>query len=483
MLNRLFKQTDILLNVVLEVMLILLIGAWCVAAWRNYISLDSGYYIGVTEQIYYGAIPYKDVALSYTPLAFYMLQIPRLFMGQSIYMPIMVMSVYFMLLMSAFFTALIVYRLTNNKSISLLTMLLFMLYAYNLQGIYIMLEGFVTFWGCMGLYLAINQEPKIWSLITSGICTAFAFMCKQYGLVFLPVVCLVIFFNGKDIQHKIQNLFMTLVAFVLALTIISVCLWIKGVDMSYMFRQLFLNGYGQRQMFILHSCLLQFIERFPYMIPVLIYCLVRHKTIDISVVVACVVGLCLSMLQFVFKGFLHYYIILLPFMLVLVALVVNDIYRWLPFCWRNIVLIPLTFCFIYMPVKGVSRQTKLLIDTNYMKSELSDIENAISSMGINRNKATLCFEGTIPFYIDNRMVPPLLKKYGYSFGYDSTEKMLERLSNSDFFVSYKSDYMDMQSIYHDSYMLLNDSCIFRKNELPNDLLVFKRITTEEYTTN
>ena len=70
----------------LEVMLLIiasvsLLVAYLLAAFRSYVNADAGYYLGAAELIHQGYVPYRDFSLGYTPLLFYVLQLPRIFMG------------------------------------------------------------------------------------------------------------------------------------------------------------------------------------------------------------------------------------------------------------------------------------------------------------------------------------------------------------------------------------------------------------------
>ena len=60
---------------------VLLFVAYLLSAFRSPVNADAGYYLGVVELIHNGLVPYRDFKLGYTPLFFYVLQVPRLFMG------------------------------------------------------------------------------------------------------------------------------------------------------------------------------------------------------------------------------------------------------------------------------------------------------------------------------------------------------------------------------------------------------------------
>ena len=55
--------------------------AYLLSALRSAVNADAGYYLGVTELVHDGYVPYRDFGLSYTPLFFYVLQLPRMLMG------------------------------------------------------------------------------------------------------------------------------------------------------------------------------------------------------------------------------------------------------------------------------------------------------------------------------------------------------------------------------------------------------------------
>ena len=83
-LIRKFKDSSFdrkLLIVLLLGLSVFLVLAYALSASRSVVNADAGYYLGVAELIHEGYVPYRDFSLGYTPFFFYVLQVPRLFMG------------------------------------------------------------------------------------------------------------------------------------------------------------------------------------------------------------------------------------------------------------------------------------------------------------------------------------------------------------------------------------------------------------------
>ena len=82
-LIRKFKDSSFdrkLLIVLLLGLSFFLVLAYALSAFRSMVNADAGYYLGVAELIHDGYVPYRDFSLGYTPIFFYILQVPRLFM-------------------------------------------------------------------------------------------------------------------------------------------------------------------------------------------------------------------------------------------------------------------------------------------------------------------------------------------------------------------------------------------------------------------
>ena len=93
---------------------VLMIGAYLLAAFRSPVNADAGYYLGAVELIHKGLVPYRDFKLDYTPLFFYILQIPRWFMGTCPNYMVYMLFLYVVVFGDAVLLAAIVKRISKS---------------------------------------------------------------------------------------------------------------------------------------------------------------------------------------------------------------------------------------------------------------------------------------------------------------------------------------------------------------------------------
>ena len=117
---------DKLVMLLLAGMSVFLLAAYLLSAFRSYVNADAGYYLGVAELIHQGYVPYRDFSLSYTPLFFYVLQIPRVFMGTYPDYAGYMLFLYLMVFLDALLMVMIVRKTTKSVKLAWLSGLVFL---------------------------------------------------------------------------------------------------------------------------------------------------------------------------------------------------------------------------------------------------------------------------------------------------------------------------------------------------------------------
>lgn len=133
-ISRILKDRKIPM-VCLSILSVFILVAFVLAALHASINCDTGYYLGVAELLHEGLAPYKDFALGYTPLAMYLLLIPRFF--TSSYSIIMLFH-FLILFTDAVLLAVCVYKEVRSVLLSWTIGLVFLVLSYYLEGIYIL---------------------------------------------------------------------------------------------------------------------------------------------------------------------------------------------------------------------------------------------------------------------------------------------------------------------------------------------------------
>ena len=162
--------------------------------------------------------------------------------------------------------------------------------------------------------------------------------------------------------------------------------------------------------------------------------------------IACLVALLVASLQFYFNVFPHYYIYVLPFVLVMSVLM-----------WKRMKLLKaprtllllyfgLLFTSIVMPMQSVFKYSKALGKHNLrlgQEQTAKELRQIVNSYDI---KSAMCYWGTLPYYALCPLHPSAIEKYSFSFGYDTEETYCERLMDADCFVVEKREIKNIKKM-------------------------------------
>ena len=157
---------------------VLLFGAYFLSAFRSPVNADAGYYLGTVELIHKRFVPYRDFKLSYTPLFFYVLQIPRLFMGKYPDYTIYMLFLYLIVFSDALLLAAIVKKISKSVKWAWLSAIAFLILYYYLDGAYFVLEACSMCFGLASMLILMGEKQTVWRMMLSGAFAALAFLAK-----------------------------------------------------------------------------------------------------------------------------------------------------------------------------------------------------------------------------------------------------------------------------------------------------------------
>lgn len=437
------SNDDRFLFVILLGLFAFLVLAYVLSAFRSMVNADAGYYLGVTELILKGYIPYRDFSLGYTPLFFYVLQLPRLLMGPYPTYTGYMFFLYVITTVNAYMIAVIIRRLTNNEKLALLSASLFLLMYLYLDGSYFILESFSLCCGLISMVFLVGKDITCWRSLISGACCALAFLAKQYGLLFAGVIGTMLLLSDKSWRRRFLDCIYAFVGFS-SIIILFVIYYIQlGVDLKELIANLSGSTYGSQSFSMYQEGLIKTFRLFPYLlfVPCLLF---NRKSQDRQLFWACCVGLLLATIQFYFNLFPHYYIFILPFVLFFGSMV----WKQLKSCFGTRVCFLLFFGLYFtacaLPMQSVYKETKSLIRHDLRLDQERTARQLRQIVSDYQLDSALCYWNTIQYYGLCPLEPSSMKDYGFAFGNDTEETYIKRLKDADCFIVNKREIEDLR---------------------------------------
>lgn len=456
-------MNDKLLFAVLSGISVFLFFAFLLSAFRSSVNADAGYYLGVTELIHQGYVPYRDFGLSYTPLFFYVLQLPRLLMGTYPDYTVYMLFLYLISTLDAILISELVKRITGSVKLAWLSALVFLLMYLYLDGAYFILETFSSFCGLVSMALLVGRDKSFWRCFFSGVFCALAFWAKQYGLLFAGFVgVMLLLSNEQGWKSRLLNCSYAFVGFCTILVLFISLFALSGVGMNDLISALSGSSYGGQSMGMYVDGVIKTCRLFPILLFVPSILLGRGEK-EKPLFWACCIGLFLASIQFYFNVFPHYYIFMLPFVLVLNAMT----WRRLKSEWGAPVLFLLYFGFLFtscaIPMQNVYKDTKSLVKHDIRAGQRKTVVQLRKAVIEHELDSALCYWNTIQYYGLCPIKPAAMEDSGFAFGSDSEGTYVERLKEADCFIVKKSDLDDIDEmkvfslVLSERFMLLDQA--------------------------
>lgn len=308
------------------------------------VNADYGYYVGAAKSMAQGLVPYRDISLGYPPFVFYLLSIPYVLCGTDI-SPLVPMYIAFLFnLANGYLIWLILKNFGVSKFIRQYTIVLYIIYLYSVESIFLGLEPFATFWGLLGTYILLKNKR---CLGVAGLCLTLAFLCKQYALLYAPVYALLILLLRVDKTIKERMLTVLQVALWSLISVLIVhLLFVFLTGEGDYFTLLLGTGYGRRSFSGVVEVLR---KRFFHMFFIVLLIPIvwnRLSRLEIKRMTFLFVSIFLLLLQNYYDTSPHYLIFIVPYVVVLVAIILNNI----SFVWVRVAscLVVLSFAVFFL---------------------------------------------------------------------------------------------------------------------------------------
>jgi hypothetical protein len=281
---------------------------------------DAGYYLSCAERIYEGWKPYRDFTVAYPPVGLYYFSFLRALFGGGYVLykgALLVLQI-----ISAFLVYLLSGVLVKSRSLRFWGALFFLFICLAYEGYFIVLEPFVNVFSVIAILLLMSNKEKCMFSLIAGISFFLAVMSKQYAIVIIPVLLILLFKDGEglplEFKSGLRRTFFFLTGFLSAFVVL---IFYLDVDVWRMVAQLRGTGYGSNGIAAMAASLMT-IKNVWMPIVVVSGLIMLSRKFRFSLFI--VVLLCLlNFLLLYIRVYPHYYQLILPYATVLLLYIIQ----------------------------------------------------------------------------------------------------------------------------------------------------------------
>lgn len=296
------------------------------------INADYGYYVGAAKSIANGLVPYRDISLGYPPFVFYLLSLPYVCCGGDI-SPLVPMFIAFLFnLANGYLVWQILKNFKVDKQGREFALILYIIYLYSVESVFLGLEPFATFWGLLGT-LVLLKNSKFLGI--AGLCLTLAVLCKQYALLYAPVYALLILLLRLDKTIKERLLTVLKVALWSLISVLVIHLFLVFLTGKGDYFTLLLGtGYGRRSFLgVMDVIQKRFFQMF-FVVLLLPVIWRKINRLDRRRMIFLLLSIFLLLLQNYYDTSPHYLIFIVPYVVLLIVIVIRNI----PLVWMRVSL-------------------------------------------------------------------------------------------------------------------------------------------------
>jgi hypothetical protein len=312
---------------------------------------DSGFYLKYALDFYNGLSYFHDFNVAYTPLSMYILSLVYyIFPEASLYLFYTVITLLYVFCGFLFLQILRNFGIEQKLTVVMTSILVVALFVYD--GANIQLEPFVLIFQLISILLFQKwiKTDNLLYLFGTGFNCFLAFYAKQYGLFILIGYAWYFFANRNEMKERIKSVLIFLAGFMIPVLFLLVQFYFHELNPSEMFVKIagievlkgneVITGIGYDVFNLVRSLFRSLIE-----VPVLILIFplsIKYaglpKLKDTMLIFCIATG---SLLQLLFAGYRHYYQLIGPYMLILMALMFRDLSAQTPWLkkWFKILII------------------------------------------------------------------------------------------------------------------------------------------------
>jgi hypothetical protein len=423
------------------------------------VNVDSAFYLCTSRLIAEGLVPFRDIQMFYTPVAFYILSVPYSVMGNPGYETML-----FLMILIKAGGALIIYKIAvllwEYKQLALFISLNFFLSTLLYDGQSILLESFVVFFQLLSIYFVFKSDFNKRYLFLSGAALAFAVLSKQYGLFIFPALLVYVLFGKNSIRNKILQMCLLLAGFCMVIIVFMFYYYMKGVTPEQLITSLSGRNYGLKSFSSLIDGTVNMLYRNGLMIIFIPLMVIANKVLlKDNRFLLIILALAGSFSPLYFQYFGHYFLHILPFLYLLSIYILNVFYKRPNSFSRYSILIFLSVVYCFALTLGKSIKENIITINNQKKNWQYATAKTISEV-VRTKKNVLSHDSPVWPYLCG-WEPINAKRGGYEFpGFSYTDE-------SEFCTSFFSKEEYFSFVRNADFVLLEkeSNWYFEKNKL------------------
>ncbi len=370
--------------------------------YTQQIGLDGGFYLSIGRNLWQDHINYFNIASSYNPLGMMILGLPYSFSNCPI---ALIYGLYFIFVISDTILFFLICRhFRDEKNQALLISSVFLLYTIFLDGHLIILEPLQLFFILIAVLLSLKER-----YLFSGIFCFGAFLTKQYSLALMLPLFLGILINKNGIKIKFIQAANLILGFAGTLGLFYLC-YAPDINWQYFIQRMLgkvpellpslsvLTGTGEGYgISVFFSSFLK-IAFFLPLIWIPLFTIKKNKN-NLQIIVL-MISFCSV---FLFAAYFHYFLLILPWMLLLLHTNLDLKNKKIKFVVYFLILTP-TFVF------GLKTMRSKLIISSLDRSISANLKETIP-----QNSKVYLVNVSMAQYAYNNYQSIDLKNIGYAF--------------------------------------------------------------------
>lgn len=417
------------------------------------INADASYYLAIPRLIMDGYAPFRDFALSYTPLSFYMMCLPRFLFGDSF--GISMAFLYVAQIVNIFLVKRLCDRYTDSALMSWLYAMLFALASLCLDGQKYVLEPFVLMFGLSALLVLETNRDSCIAVISAGLLCFCSFMCKQYGLGFICMSVVWVALNAGTNRIIIKTEVRLIAGFVIGMLL---SLFLAALNRIPIENIITLAGsdYARHGIRGLVSGWMKLIFVLPALLFAVVVAISNIKdALKDKVLICSVLGMAGYSIPLLVRSYRHYLLLIIPFGIMLIAAAAGLFKRDK---WKSrfefFVLLTLLIPMVQLAIKDCH-----MISSDERTAQINLAAELSEAVPVGTKDVFVSFPLLAESFI-NQYLPPKMDKYGMSNGFvEDEESVLDMMSEAEYIVfTTENEYStEIETYIQDNYMRILDS--------------------------
>lgn len=410
------------------------------------VSADSGYYLAIAREFYQGKTYFVDIGTIYNPLAIVTVGLPFLFDTNPDIRYHILINIGIIILAGFCFYKLSTSFLKKKEWNYLLTGFFVLLLLYN-DGRHVILEPLSVVFQLLALIFYLNylKTHAVSRLFVMGVCISLAFLSKQYGLFIAIPIGLSMLMNRRALLIQIV---VTAIGCLIPLTIFYISIHNNNYSIADFVQSILGQGFEidngngtgleldfkSRMLFLLIFIATNlYLALFPFYL---------NRALNTKHFVMIVVALFSSFMVLLFAFYQHYFIYVIPYLLLLFALIINQTHTNL-LQWKALILVTIS----------IGLMTYSFASSFNSKREIyhSQLDYAKQLNAILPPNSKVYLSGIMPsFYYSCQFNSIDSKKVSYAFsGYLFTSTIVNYLDKGEYLVVSKDSYKSYQKVIAD----------------------------------